>query len=222
MRTTTNGRECRRAEQGIDYGMGLANVDKTTGIRYGIISHHSLGADFLDEFEADYGEPTCPQCGNEVKDSTTFVDESEIEHAESCDNSAECDCGEYTPYSEYGCDDYSCPNCKLTLDSSEVSDEAIGFYLNNADYLTHYNNDGFGVWVERSPYYTYAHFCSPCAPGAGDLDTPIDVGDVGFGLLAHAAHLDKTYCFDHECFEDGKAPYRVFRVVDGTEVLPGE
>ena len=215
MRTTTN-------KQGIDYGMGLANVDKTTGIRYGIINHHSLGADFLDEFEADYGSPMCPKCYEQADSPEAFGESFAAMGNPYARDGAELPEG-YTDEDRES-REYVCVECKHFFGSeSAFGDEAIGFYIiNDAGLLAHYDGSGFGVWIEQSPYYTYAHFCSPCAPGACDLDSPLDVGDVGFGLLAHAAELDKTYCFGHECFEDGKAPYRVFRVVDGTEVLPGE
>jgi hypothetical protein len=34
---------------GIDYGLGLSNIDRTTGIRYGVISPHSVNPDALDD-----------------------------------------------------------------------------------------------------------------------------------------------------------------------------
>src|SRR3990167_6597624 len=49
---------------GIDYGLGMANVDHATGIRYGAISQHSVGQAWYDAAEPDYGEPTCPDCGS--------------------------------------------------------------------------------------------------------------------------------------------------------------
>jgi hypothetical protein len=34
---------------GIDYGMGLSNIDEETGIRYGIISQHSVCPEAMDD-----------------------------------------------------------------------------------------------------------------------------------------------------------------------------
>src|SRR5437870_3160567 len=51
----------------IDYGLGRSNVDLETGIRYGVIPSNVIAEFFLDEFEPDYGEPTCPKCGNEAE-----------------------------------------------------------------------------------------------------------------------------------------------------------
>jgi hypothetical protein len=55
--------------------------------------------------------------------------------------------------------------------------------------------------VVKSPFYTYAQFCSPCVPGAGNLDNPMAEGV-------------KTYCLGHDWFEGGVAPYPVWRVDD--------
>ena len=55
------------------------------------------------------------------------------------------------------------------------------------------------VMVINSPYYTYCKYCSPCVPGAGDLDNP-EVNGV------------KTYCLGFDFFTDGKPPYPVYEV----------
>jgi hypothetical protein len=52
---------------GIDYGMGQTNIDKETGIHYGVISINSLTECAIEDFEADYGEPHCPKCGSEAE-----------------------------------------------------------------------------------------------------------------------------------------------------------
>mgnify|MGYP001585451342 CR=1 FL=1 len=49
---------------GIDYGLGCTNIDVETGIRYGCISIHSVTQAWDYSAESDYGEPTCPKCGN--------------------------------------------------------------------------------------------------------------------------------------------------------------
>lgn len=53
------------------------------------------------------------------------------------------------------------------------------------------------LFVQLSPYYTYAAACSPCAPNAGDLDKQ--------GSF-------KSYCLGPEWFENDKAPYPVYCV----------
>ena len=176
------------AYAGIDYGLGQSNIDTANGIRYGVISQNSIMPECTDEFEQDYGKPTCPECGNECADTTP-----ESRHWES--------------YSEHGCADYVCMTCEHTLDSSEVfSDESLGFSYDAQGYrLT--NCLDFDIFVIKSPYYTFAQFCSPCVPGAGNLDNPMPDGV-------------KTYCLGHDWFDESRAPYPVYSVETGEQVNP--
>lgn len=78
-----------------------------------------------------------------------------------------------------------------------------------------YSGDGYelvdcldsDIMVLASPFYTFARFCSPCVPGAGNLN---DAGDEDHGVM--------TYCLGHDWFEDGKAPYPVYSVETGKPV----
>jgi hypothetical protein len=80
-----------------------------------------------------------------------------------------------------------------------------------------YSGDGYemvdcldsDVMILASPFYTFARFCSPCVPGAGNLN---DAGDESHGV--------KTFCVGHDWFDGGKAPYPVYRVDTGELVLP--
>lgn len=47
---------------GIDYGRGITNIDKETGIRYGIIHQNLLNGDAMGGFVQPECEPTCPIC----------------------------------------------------------------------------------------------------------------------------------------------------------------
>jgi hypothetical protein len=176
------------AYAGIDYSLGRSNVNKETGIHYGVISQHSIMPEALDDMEMDYGRPTCPECGNEI-DQTNLPDNFK----------------EWDNCTDYGCDDFACIHCEHLLDSSEVfSEEALGFT---------YDKDGYklcdcldsDIFIIKAPYYTFAQFCSPCVPGAGNLDTYCPDGP-------------KTYCLGHDWFDSGKAPYPVYSVETGKEV----
>lgn len=160
---------------GIDYGMGQTNIDKATGIRYGIIPASDVGQAWYDSSEAYYGLPHCPHCGDELPEN--------IQDGTDCP-----ECGKRIRYVGEEC----------------YGDEAISFDLDDGEYKATQSGD-VDIFIIKSPYYTFAGFCSPCAPGAGHLRSSGDV---------------KTYCFDHDWFEDGKAPYKVFRVSDDSEVLP--
>lgn len=174
--------------KGIDYsGPGsTANRDPETNIRYGIISLNDLAHWALDDFEADYGEPCCGHCGGDMEE---YDDEK---HGE---------------YDSTGCCDYACEHCEKAFGSDEsYRDEPIGHALDDGEYRCELDSSN-DVWVYRSPYYTRAGFCSPCAPGACSLSNPCPDGE-------------RAYCFGHDWFEDGHAPYPVYDVGTGGAVVP--
>lgn len=178
---------------GIDYGCGLTNINHETGIRYGVISQHSVSQAWYDSAEPDYGAATCPKCGHEC------VSFDAVKHKD------------LDSYSSYSCADYVCEECAITIDSSDAfGEEALGW---------NYEDDGYkltdcldsDIFILDSPYFTYAPFCSPCVPGAGNLDSAAERDE---------SDGEKTYCLGHDWFESGAAPYRVFSVETGAEIDP--
>jgi len=142
---------------GIDYGMGRTNIDVKTGIRYGVISQHSVSQAWCDSSEADYGEPNCPECGGELKD----FDESIAGDWEG----------------NRGCNDYMCIACEAIYDSCDAfGEEPQGFSFSGDGYelVDCLDSD---IMVLKSPYYTRAVFCSPCVPGACSIESPDDDGE---------------------------------------------
>lgn len=177
--------------QGIDYGMGRTNIDHATGIRYGVISQHSISAEVFDDIwrdGADYGDPTCPKCGDPVGASDDAPEDVQ-----------ELD---WFDHKDYYCQD--CQDCYWS--DSVYSEDPLGFSYAGEGYelADCLQND---VFILKSDFYTFARFCSPCVPGAGNLDSADPDGA-------------KTFCLSHDWFDDGKAPYPVYRVSDDTEVLP--
>ena len=181
---------------GVDYsGPGrICNRDPETGIRYGIIPINDLNEWAWDSFEADYGNPTCPQCGNVV--ANEFEDQ---------------DTEGYEPYREHSCDDYACNDCLLILGSEDVyGDEPLGWTLDDG-LVKAFMDSSNDVWVVKSPYYTRAQFCSPCAPGAAYLSSPREQGP-------------KAYCLGPDWFgKERPCPYPIYRV-DNNELVysPGQ
>lgn len=174
----------------IDYGMGMTNIDKKTGIRYGVISLHEVCQSWCDSSEANYGDPTCPKCGNRAVD----IDD---ESAPDIDDTEE--------WKDDG-RDYACVKCRYSFESCDAyGDEPLSHNLDDGEYVASQGGDDSDIFILKSPYFTLCEYCSPCAPGAGYL---LNDGDV------------KAYCFGHDWFEDGKAPYKVFSVATGLEVLP--
>lgn len=179
---------------GIDYGaLTNTNRDLKTGVHYGVIPVNHLGQAWFDEAVPDCGDASCPQCGNEVTDAAGSREEEHIED-------------QYTDYGTRTWKDYVCHNCQLWLAADYVwPDEVKGYYVDDGEYVMQSDSEG-DIFVMKSPYYTRADFCSPCAPGALYLPHPNKDGA-------------KAYCPGHEWFGGEKAPYPIFRVSDDTEVI---
>jgi len=167
--------------KGIDYSVGLpVNIDTETGIRYGVIHMHQVMEAWCDGSEQDY-DYICPKCSGGI------------------DN---------LPPSQVKDETHFCMDCKEEFieDDLEMADEPSCIYYNADGYYA--GQDGYGdIVVEKAPFFTYAQFCSPCAPGACYLTNPVEP-DLN----------NKCYCFGHDWFEDGKAPYPVYSVETGKEV----
>lgn len=188
---------------GIDYGLGKTNINKDTGIRFGVIPANHVGQAWYDSSEPDYGEPTCPKCGNKAVERHTVSEQLENGVAVSVDDETR---EAYEPYRKHGFNEYACDDCKILLSSDDVwGDNPHGFTLDDGEYKAEQGGDDCDIFILKSPYFTYAQFCSPCAPGAcyllNNIETPSD--------------NNKAYCFGHDWFEDGKAPYPVYSVESG-------
>jgi hypothetical protein len=96
---------------------------------------------------------------------------------------------------------YGEPELDENGEEMEMDDmcEALSFTLDDGEYLAEQSSDDPDIFITKSPYYTTCQFCSPCAPGAGYIMNTIEGGI-------------KTYCFGHDWFESGKAPYPVYSV----------
>ena len=174
----------------------MTNFNELIGIRFGVISPHSISSEALNDIYMTGTDPHY-QCGIDeiTRDYKNECEESEMEFNQDVLDSRIQDFS----------DSYCNPDGQMDYSDTE--------------YDLHVSGDNFGIFVMRSPYYTYCRSCSPCAPGAGDLDTP-------YAEWPDMDQCDKTLClgpewFDTEKFEySRKIPYRVFRVDDDVEVVP--
>jgi len=97
-----------------------------------------------------------------------------------------------------------CPHCETEIDESEWDMmEPIGFMYTQDGYRAFVSDDYGDIFIEASPYYTYAQFCSPCAPGACYLMNPI----------SKLTENNKCYCFGPDWF-DGEPPYPIYKFSD--------
>ena len=179
------------ASKGYDYGLGVTNIDTETGIRFGVICSHDISLAWDDTAEAVYGDPTCPQCGNPAQD-------------------IDCAPEDYRNLDDWTVqgNDRCCPECKFIFsEDCAYPDIPLEWVINEDEYQAVSVGDDPDIFLCKSPYYTHAQFCSPCAPGACHLGHPTPDGE-------------KTYCFGHDWFENEVAPYPVYRVSDNQLVPP--
>jgi hypothetical protein len=172
---------------GIDYGLGKTNIDKETGIRFGVINQNRVLQAWHDNSEPYYGsaadcEFECPKC---------------------------CIIAVNLNGLDWG-DTLTCAECNREFEA-EIPDcaEAVSFFIDDIEYKAECESDG-DIFVMQSPYYTYAQFCSPCAPGACYLMNPVEP--------SHGNN--RCYCFGHDWFDEGKAPYPVYSVETNKLVEP--
>ena len=172
---------------GIDYGMGQTNIDHAMGIRYGVIPLNDLASHAFDEIQSNGTDEDYGDFMQAMKDDLGRAIKGALE-------------------------DY-CSN----FDSNEIADDIISSldldYESTGD-CTRYSYDEDGtvlqvcsdgdIFVIKSPYLALCSYCSPCAPGAGDLRSEGDV---------------RTYCLGPDWFDsDQPMPYQCFSVADGSEV----
>ncbi len=188
--------------KGIDYGRGTTNIDRATGIRFGVIPMNDLHDWAHESFEADYGSPSCPKCGNDAVDA-----DSEGPEAADGEDDSKTGREEYKVLHR-ACGDYACDSCKLLFDGEDAfGEQPIAWNLDDGEYKATMGGDDNDIFILSSPYFTRAAFCSPCAPGACHLRNPHKEGE-------------RTYCFGHDWFEGDKAPYPVYSVETGGRIAP--
>lgn len=129
--------------------------------------------------------------------------------------SSEGEYGNYCPFcgaeSEDIRDAEKCDNCGEEIKEGCFDEqEPIYFFLTDGEYKAKQNADDSDIFILDSLYFTYAQFCSPCAPGACHLRSPLDEKDAN----------NRCYCFGHDVFPDSIAPYPVYSVLTGEMILP--
>jgi hypothetical protein len=178
---------------GIDYGLGRTNIDTKSGIRFGVLPFHDVCQAWCDSSEGNYGEPNECTC-NECKE-VFFLSTANAAN----DNPI-----------QWG-DTVTCPECgeQMEVELPDCSEPICHEY--EADgYKCSQGQDDCDIFILESPYFTYAQFCSPCAPGACYLRSPLDQPNEN----------NKCFCLGHDWFDDGKAPYDVYSVETGMLVNP--
>ena len=163
--------------KGIDYGRGMTNIDRKTGIRFGVLPQSAVLQSWADSSEGVYLEIPdnvceCETCGA----SGTISDGYDVCECEDCEGTGE-----------------------VTIEGESFDDEPIGFVYRGGGIFAHCGECS-DIFIEKSPFYTLAPFCSPSAPGACYL---VDACEDGA----------PAYCLPSDWFdEDSPCPYPVWRV----------
>jgi hypothetical protein len=170
----------------------MPNYDEETGIRYGVISPHSISSWMIEKIYSNGDDPYYEYARKEIIDDLKeFCEDHNID------------------FDRVDSDQF----VDLVFENVENPDGAMDY--SDKEYTLHVSGDNFGIFVMKSPYYTYCRACSPCAPGTGDLDSPLDPT-----VHKILENYHKTLCLGKEWFdEDNPCPYKVYRVDDGTEVI---
>lgn len=103
---------------------------------------------------------------------------------------------------QYGLDDFEAiyPDIEPDTDNDDLFEaEPILYRYAKEGYQLEYSPDSSFLWVFKSPYVTECKFCSPCVPGAGDLNNPVSGGV-------------RTYCLDSSWFDNDTAPYEYVKL----------
>lgn len=194
---------------GIDYGSGKSNYDTATGIRYGVISQNTPDPEAVQDIFERGTDLTFEAYQREAVDkvrsalSDYFSDSKWDNKPSKLDNAVERVMYEIV-------DDI---NEQYQPDSHDTLYEQDGYKITNC-----LDND---LMILKSPYFTYAQFCSPCVPGACNLDSPLSVplNSEDKPLHPDIADQNKCYCLGHDWFEDKKAPYPVYSVETGLPAI---
>lgn len=195
----------------------LSNRDLETGIRYGVIPFNDLynnAETFFEGAEDLDWEAHVDKIRKDIRNAIADIirEEAGIDDDATIDEAAE---EAFLAIEERMIDGYKNDTPRLQY----VDDEYTIDKLDETD-----------LFVAKSPYFTFAPECSPCAPGACYLRDGITEAkgarqEYGAGQFVEFAtmngkELHKTYCLGHDWFDGEVAPYAVYSVETGKLLLP--
>ena len=235
---------------GLDYsGPGATcNRDPSLGIRYGVISQHSVQQDAMSGIWDNSQDLSWEHAKDDMLDRimASLASETQDERLANVAHDIK-----YL-YRDPVCRSVAMEIEELGGDSApsrqevwDVISDRFGDTYECDDRDWCWEEDGYvlenclqsDMFVSKSPYFTYAQFCSPCIPGGCNLDSPyepegvakeqietvarIAPNAVGEAFISYAemAGFAKCYCLGHTFFDDDKAPYEVFSVATGRRVV---
>ena len=129
-----------------------------------------------------------------------FFDTAEAEYSNACPF-----CGNKPKGKKRINDLHHCGSCRKVFSESDFYDqESLCYYIDDGEYKAFSDSHG-DIMILKSPFFTYAQFCSPCCPGGCHLENPLPEPDEN----------NKCYCFGHDFFPDSIASYPVYSLETG-------
>jgi hypothetical protein len=176
---------------GINYAMpgSTTNTNPKTGIRYGIIPSHSVAPEAVSDIYDNGDDLDLRDYLESVRIALKSA-LSDFYHGERLEASAE---SAFEALDDIG-------------DTYQQTGDCVRMVYSRDGYKLETDSDG-DVWCFESPFFTYAQFCSPCAPGACYLKNPLD----------NESPENKCYCLGKDWFDDDDAPcpYPMYSVATG-------
>ena len=198
---------------GIDYGLGQTNIDKDTGIRYGVIHNNKLASHARGDItsngeDLDYTET--------IQDLTDQISSSLKSILADYDRTFDCKEAAESIVSDLDLNIESSGDCTRYLYEGENETFNLA-------------SDG-DIFVTRSKYYTLCSYCSPCAPGAGYLENAGEVKAYCLGPEWFDKHNPMPYrCYyvenDCEVLEtylhvvENRSGHNYVMAIDGDDIL---
>jgi hypothetical protein len=205
----------------IDYGHGTANINKSTGIRFGVISQNSLNSDVMSEIHQESSDLSFIQW----KEKLT-ADLKAIWIRGKTDNDQSLLDAYLTSELGRGCaQSESVKETVSELAATCDEPEAVSLIEELIDLLAEgydsdgqswrYEKDGYtltdcldsDMFILASPYFTYANLCSPCVPGAGNIDSIPSGVNTANDSVTNDQYGYKTYCLGSDFFDETDGEY---------------
>ncbi len=179
---------------GIDYACGQpVNRNAQTGLRFGVIHSNKISPEAFDGIVQNGTDVDFETYQDDIRKAVKSALESALEdYIGSHDIAAVVEAAQ----------DAALENCG---DRYESGGDCTRYNYDSDGYKIQTASDG-DMFITESPFFTYAQFCSPCAPGACYLANPLE----------SPVEANKCYCLGKDWFDEfNPCPYPVYSVATG-------
>ena len=160
----------------------MPNYNTRTGIPFGVISSHAIDSDLLDELWYTHGEDMSYKAAlEELREEITKDVENEND-----------DRGD-DPWTIEEMADEVDRRLERAAEHIEIDEPTIAGEYEGVSYTISWLGGAPLVWIFESPVTGKYARCSPCVPGAGDLDTPDENGIECYDVPADWRRNDQNH-----------------------------